>query len=160
MTINDVYKNAMSLEPGSAYALCANRHIDIRIVKPKHSENFPAAALVGQFGNFGVLLNQNRLVSLQHTEFILLHELGHYENEYNAGYGRNYSNTNNSAQEERYANMFAVFRLIPQHPEKNVSIFKAAKDRGIPFDIMTSVLFQLSMESDPFFREYYSEYVL
>ncbi len=158
MTVSDVYRNAMSLEPGSAYELCANRHIDIRLVNPKHSEDFPAAALIGQYGNFGVLMNRNRLVSLEHTEFVLLHELGHYENEYNDGYGRNYSSTAATSIEERYANLFAVFRLIPQQPETNDSLFKTAKDRGIPFDIMTSVLFQLSMEKDPFFQNYYSEY--
>ena len=30
MDIRDVYNNAMRLEPGSAYDLCANRNIDIR----------------------------------------------------------------------------------------------------------------------------------
>ena len=158
MDIRDVYNNAMRLEPGSAYDLCANRNIDIRIVDPKHSGEFPAASLIGQFGNFGILVNKQKLKSLPHTEFVLLHELGHYENEFDSGYGKNYSGSPTDAIEERYANVFAVFRLIPQHPSGSDSIFKIAKLKGIPFDILTAVLFQLSLEPDPFFRNYYSEY--
>ena len=156
--VNDVYNNAMRLEPGSAYELCANRNIDIRLVDPKHAEGFPAASLIGQYGSFGILINKSKLESLENTEFMLLHELGHYENEFDSGYGKNYSSIAATTIDERYANMFAVFRIIPQHPSNNESIFRIAKKKGIPYNILKSVLFQLSLEKDPFFKNYYSEY--
>ena len=159
MKISDVYENAMRLEEGSVYDLCASRQIDIRLVSPP-GDDFPAAALIGQYGYIGILLNQNKLVSLENTEFILLHELGHYENELESGYGRHYSHADADSKEERYANLFAVFRLLPKHPVSNDSIFKTASEKGIPYNIIKSVLFQLSLEPDPFFRNYYAEYII
>jgi hypothetical protein len=161
MKISDVYENVMRLEEGSVYDLCASREIDIRLVEPPgNGDDFPVAALIGQYGSFGILLNQKKLVSLENTEFILLHELGHYENELESGYGRHYSHADGDSPAERYANLFAVFRLIPKHPLRNESIFKTASEKGIPYNIIKSVLFQLSLDPDPFFRNYYAEYII
>ena len=136
MDVLDIYLKVKSLESKDIYLLLESRGVNIFHTPElfKHTES-KGRIITDLFGNTSVFLRFNDGEAPFLENFILWHELGHFETEGIDFMTRSFNFETFTEESESDSNVFAFFGIMNSMSTKDVSFVDHALKAGIPMNI-------------------------